>query len=53
MTSDPHAARAWPRPRLLGVYFVVLILLLYLPIAVLLLFSFNCRNQSLASRCRG
>jgi spermidine/putrescine transport system permease protein len=41
MTSDPHAARAWPRPRLLSVYFVVLILLLYLPLVVLLLFSFN------------
>jgi spermidine/putrescine transport system permease protein len=41
MTSDPHAAGAWRRPRLLSVYFVVLILLLYLPLAVLLLFSFN------------
>ncbi len=41
MTSNPHVAGAWPRPRLLSVYFVVLILLLYLPLAVLLLFSFN------------
>src|SRR5262249_10811600 len=31
----------WPRPPLLGVYYAVLILLLYLPIAVLFLFSFN------------
>ena len=35
------ALRAVPRPRLLGIYFAVLIVLLYLPIAVLLLFSFN------------
>ena len=41
MTSNPRVAGAWPRPRLLSVYFVVLILLLYLPLAVLLLFSFN------------
>ena len=35
------ALRALPRPRLLGVYFAALIVLLYLPIAVLFLFSFN------------
>ena len=35
------ALRALPRPRLLGLYFAALIVLLYLPIAVLFLFSFN------------
>lgn len=34
-------ARTWPRPKLLGIYFVVLVLLLYLPLAVLFLFSIN------------
>lgn len=36
-----HSIGALPRPRLLTAYYVALIILLYLPLAVLFLFSFN------------
>jgi spermidine/putrescine transport system permease protein len=40
MTAGAISLRL-PRPQFLGIYYAVLILLLYLPIAVLFLFSFN------------
>ena len=41
MTGVQQLVGALPRPRVLPAYFVVLVVLLYLPLAVLLLFSFN------------
>ena len=41
MSNGSQAAGTLPRPGFLAIYFAGLILLLYLPLAVLLLFSFN------------
>jgi spermidine/putrescine transport system permease protein len=41
MTAHAAVLRTLPRPQLLSLYFIALIALLYLPIAVLVLFSFN------------
>jgi len=41
MTTLALRVAAPPRPKALATYFIVLVILLYLPLAVLLLFSFN------------
>ena len=41
MRDGSQAVGAVPRPGFLGIYFAALIVLLYLPLAILLLFSFN------------